>query len=156
MEDRRLGISFGSINTGLPKDIVEQIIAAERIPVQKMEARKAKENDKKVLVQELTKLVEDLRGVLTANLNDRALRDFSVTTREDLIGVNVDKNVAQPGEYQLEVLQLAQKSSAQSSGFDDPNSTYTGVGFVQYNLPNGENREIYVDANHASLNGMAE
>ena len=32
-----MGIAFGSISTGLPKDIVKQIMSAEQIPVQNME-----------------------------------------------------------------------------------------------------------------------
>lgn len=151
-----MGIAFGSINTGLPKDIVKQIIAADKIPITKMEERKGKIGEKQKLLNELTQLVQNLRGEVTRNASARSLREFSVSSNEDLVGVTVDKNIAEPGNYQFEVSSLAQKSSAMSSGFEDPDEDYLGVGFIQYFLPNGETKDVYVDAEHSSLRGMAK
>ena len=151
-----LGISFGSINTGLPKDIVQQLVAAERIPLQKMEVRKAMISDKKKLVTELTGLIEGIKGDINANSDARGLRELRVETNTDIIGVALDKNIAQPGIHQLEVLQLAQKSTAISSGFADKDESYVGVGFIQYTLPNGETRDLYVDSDNSSLTGIAK
>ena len=53
-----MGISFGSIGTGVPKDIVQQIMAAERVSLNKLEIRKDKIDAKNALVDELGKLVE--------------------------------------------------------------------------------------------------
>jgi flagellar hook-associated protein 2 len=154
--DQGLAISFGSINTGLPKDIVQQIMAAEKIPLDKLENNKSKLGEKKILVDELIKLVNEAKGTIAKNGNARSLRELMVETNEDILGVTVDKNIADPGSFQFEVLQLARKSSAMTSGFEDPNNSYVGVGFIQYFLPNGENRSIYVDSDHASLNGIAK
>ena len=66
-----LGISFGSINTGLPKNIVQQLVEAERIPIQKLEGRKAKIANKKALVGQLTGLVQGLRTDLRANSSSK-------------------------------------------------------------------------------------
>jgi len=151
-----LSISFGSINTGLPKDIVKQIISAEQIPVQNMEKQKSKIADKKGLVDQLAKLVEDIRGNLAQNANARALREFKVDTNTDIIGVTTDKSRAMPGSYQIEVMELAQKSSAMSTGFEDKDESYVGVGFIQYTLPDGETKDIYVDSDNASLSGIAK
>jgi flagellar hook-associated protein 2 len=154
--EEKLGISFGSINTGLPKDIVKQIIAAERLPVQKMQARKADQESRKVLITELTSLVEAIRGDLAKNPNSRSLRELKVDTREDLVGVTIDKNIATPGVYQIEVVDLAQKSSGMSSAFADKDDSDIGVGFIQYTLPDGETKEIYIDSDNASLSGVAK
>lgn len=154
MEDF-LGIEFGSINTGLPKDIVQQIMKAERAPIDKMNERKAKIENKEKLVSDLIKLVEGMRANLDENSNAKSLRELQYKTNDELIGVTLDKNLAGPGSYQMEVVSLAQKSSAMSSGFADKDESYIGVGFIQYSLPNGENREVYVDSDHASLNGVA-
>ena len=151
-----LGIAFGSISTGLPKDIVKQIIAAEQIPVQNMEKQKSKIADKKGLVDQLLKLVEDVRGNLATNANARALRELKVDTNNDLIGVTTDKSRAVPGSYQIEVTSLAQKSSAMSTGFEDKDESYVGVGFIQYTMPNGETKDVYVDSDNASLSGVAK
>ncbi|WP_127715294.1 flagellar filament capping protein FliD [Halobacteriovorax sp. HLS] len=151
-----MSISFGSINTGLPKDIVKQIVAAERIPLQKMDERKGKISDKKALVGELIKLMEGVKGEVLKNGNARSLRELKVQTNDDIIGVSADKNIAQPGTYQLEVTQLSQKSSAMTSGFEDPDESYVGVGFIQYYLPNGDSKELYVDSDNSSLNSLAK
>lgn len=151
-----MSISFGSINTGLPKDIVKQIISAEQIPVQNMEKQKGKIADKKALVDQLVKLVEDVRGNLMQNASARSLREFKVDTNDDIVGVAVDKNRAVPGTYQIEVLELAQKSSAMSTGFADKDESYVGVGFIQYTLPDGETKDIYVDSENSSLTAIAK
>jgi flagellar hook-associated protein 2 len=150
-----LGISFGSINTGLPKDIVKKIMEAERIPIKNMENRKSKISDKKKLVSELGKLVEDIRGFLAQNINARSFRELKATTGNDAIAVTVDKNVARTGNTSIEVVQLAKKSSAMSSGFADPEKSYVGVGYITYTLPNGDSKEIYIDSDDASLKGIA-
>jgi len=147
---------MGSINTGLPKDIVKQLMEAERAPIAKMQARKEKIGDKKKLVDELVKLTEDIRGFLNINGNAKGLRELKVQTNNEMIDVDVDKNLAQPTSRQIEVIQLAQKSSAISNGFIDKEKSYIGVGFIKYSLPNGTSKEIYVDSDHASLEGIAK
>ena len=151
-----MGIAFGSINTGLPKDIVKQIMAAEQVPIQNMEKQKSKIADKKGLVEQLMKLMEEVRGNLALNANARALRELKIDTNNDIINATVDKNRAVPGNYQFEVTDLAQKSSAMSTGFADKDNSYVGVGFIQYTLPDGSKKEVYVDSDNASLAGIAK
>ena len=151
-----LGISFGSIGTGLPKDIVQQLLAAEKIPMEKMNARKANIEEKKKLVVELTRLVDDINSWIRSNSDEKAFRELKTNARDDIVGVTVDKNVADTGNHQLEVLELAQKSSAMSTGFEDKDESYLGVGFIQYTLPSGDKHEIYVDESHSSLSGVAK
>ncbi len=152
-----MGISFGSINSGLPKDIVQQIVEAEKIPINQMEARKGKIENKKALVQQLTSLIENMRGEVLKNKNARSLRELAINTGDATnIAVNADKNIAEPGKYQLEVVQLAQKSSTISNGVEDKDKTYVGVGYIKAVLPNGDKKEIYVDEGSATLSGIAK
>lgn len=151
-----MGIAFGSISTGLPKDIVKQIMTAEQVPIQNMEKQKSKISDKKGLVDQLYKMVDEVRGNLALNANARALRELKIDTNNDIIGVTADKNRAVPGSYQFEVTSLAQKSSAMSTGFEDKDESYVGVGFIQYTLPNGETKDLYIDSDNASLSGVAK
>jgi flagellar hook-associated protein 2 len=146
---------MGSINTGLPKDIVQRLMEAERLPVKQMEVRKEKIAEKSGLVGELIQLVEGVRSNLAQNTNARALREFKVEANEEIVNVSTDKNTAEPGSYQFEVLQLAQKSSAMSSGFADKDKSNIGVGFIQYRLPDGTKKEVYVDHNNSSLSSVA-
>ncbi|MFA7614836.1 MAG: flagellar cap protein FliD N-terminal domain-containing protein, partial [Candidatus Caldatribacteriota bacterium] len=152
-----MGISFGSINSGLPKDIVQQILEAEKIPIHQMEYRKAKIENKKALVDQLRGLLEAARGEVLKSKGQRSLRELAVETGDSKdITVTADKNLAEPGKYQLEVLQLAQKSSAITNGVEDKDKTYLGVGYIKAVLPNGEKKEIYVDEKNATLSGIAK
>ena len=150
-----MGISFGSIGTGLPKDIVQQIMAAERLSLNKMEERKVKFDTKKGLVSDLITLVEGMKTDIFLNSNTRGLRELKVETDEKFVTVTPDKTLARPGSYQFEVLQLARKSSAITNGFPDKDETSVGVGFLQYELPNGESKDIYVDAENSTLESIA-
>jgi len=152
-----LGISFGSINSGLPKDIVQQIVEAEKIPIKQMEARKGKIENKKALVGQLIGLVESMRGEILKNKGARSLREMKINTGDNPnIAVTADKNVADPGKYNLEVVSLAQKSSAISNSVEDKDKTYLGVGYIKAVLPNGDTKEIYVDQENATLSGIAK
>ncbi len=151
-----MGIAFGSINSGLPKDIVQQIVAAEKIPLEQMNVRKGKIENKKALLGDLTAHVENLRGDIYSSKSARSFREFQVNVSEDWVDVSVDKNIAEPGAYQLEVIQLAQKSSAISNGVEDKDKTYLGVGYIQYELPDGETKEVYIDSDSSSLSGIAK
>jgi flagellar hook-associated protein 2 len=152
-----LGISFGSINSGLPKDIVQQIVEAEKMPIKQMEARKEKIENKKNLVGQLTTLVENMRGEILKNKTERSLRELAVNTGGATnIAVSADKNVALPGKYQLEVLELAQNASAVTNGVEDKDKTYIGVGYMRAVMSNGKEKEIYVDEAHSSLTGVAK
>lgn len=152
-----MGISFGSINSGLPKDIVQQIVEAEKVPIKQMEARKEKVESKKNLVGQLTTLVENMRGEVLKNKSERSLRELAVNTGDSTnIAVSADKNVALPGKHQLEVVSLAQKASAVTNGVEDKDKTYLGVGYMRAVMPNGEEKEIYVDEAHANLTGIAK
>ncbi|GEM_PF-198795 len=156
-QEESLGISFGSINSGLPKDIVQQIIEAEKIPINQMEYRKAKIENKKALVDQLRGLLEATRGEVLKSKGQRSLRELSVETGDHKeINVTADKNLAEPGKYQLEVIQLAQKSSAITNGVKDKDKTYLGVGYIKAILPNGDKKEIYVDEKNATLSGIAK
>ncbi len=126
------------------------------MPLKQMEERKQKLQEKKALVGELTKLMEGLRTDVISNSNARSLRELKVETNEGIVGVNLDKNLAGPGNYQLEVLELAQKSTAMSSGFEDAENSYVGVGFIKFTLPNGDTKEIFIDPENASLKGIAK
>jgi flagellar hook-associated protein 2 len=151
-----LGISFGSINTGLPKDIVQQIMKAERMPLQKMETRKGKHGEKMALVEQLTALVEAVQGDVRQNGTPRQLRELSAIGNDSIIDITLDKNIAQLGTHQFEVIQLAQKSSAITSGFEDPETSNVGVGFIQYTLPDGSTKDVYIDSDNSSLRGIAK
>ena len=143
--------------SGLPKDIVQRLVEAEREPIRKLEIRKKDEESKLKLVQDLSKRVGDITASLKDLTRFRSFRDLMpVNSKPELMDVTVDKNTAEPGSYQIEVVQLAGQSSMMSNGFPDPDDTEVGAGYFSYELPNGEVKEVYIDPDNSTLNGIAK
>jgi len=148
---------MGSMASGLPKDIVQRLVDAEREPIRKLEAHKKDEEGRLKLVQDLSTKVNEISGSLKELTSFRNFRDLMATnSKPDLMDVSVDKTLAEPGSYQIEVMQLAGQSSMMSNGFADPNQTEVGAGYFSYELPSGESKEVYIDPDNSTLNGIAK
>jgi len=158
-----MGIRFGSINTGLPPDIVKQIIQSERRPIMALEDQKGKLEERGKLVSEIQGLVREIESSVREIDSMRKFRLLKADVgREDLMRVDIDSQVAQPGEYEIKIELLAQKSSAISNGFPDPDETDVGVGYFSYELPESEQhpdglyKEVWIDSDDNTLNGLAK
>src|SRR5688572_18807145 len=104
--------------SGLPPNIVEQIMEAERIPVKTMEVQKAKEDDKMKLVTDLETKISDITKNITELVGIRGFTAQKVTSGDpNIVDGLVDPNTSVTGEWQIEVIQLAQKPGAVSNGF---------------------------------------
>ncbi|MGZ3705956.1 MAG: flagellar filament capping protein FliD [Bdellovibrionota bacterium] len=149
-------IALGSMGTGLPKDIVQRLVDAEREPIRQLEARKHNEEARLKLVNDLSSKVTDIAGSLKDLTRFRNFRELSATNgRPEVMDVTVDKNAADPGTYQIEVVQLAGHSSMMSNGLPDADDSQIGAGYFSYKLPSGENKEVYIDPDNSTLNGIA-
>lgn len=149
------GIRFGSINTGLPPNIVDQLIEAERIPVKQMEQKKAKSEEKLKLVQDLDTKVQAIRGSLGELANTKGFTDVKLTSGDpNIISGVVDPAAYQAGNWNIEVVQLAQKASVMTNGFPDKDKTEIGVGYFRFKTANG-NKDVYIDGKNNTLEGAA-
>jgi len=152
-----LGISFGSINTGLPPNIVKQLVEAERMPLKALEARKGKEQEKLKLVDDLTSKVREIASGLRELGSTRGFSDIKIETGDpNVVAATAEKGVAQKGNYMVEVMKLAHKTAAASNGFPDKNETQVGVGYLKIKDASGGAREVYVDKNNNTLEGLAK
>jgi len=151
-----VGISFGSINTGLPPNIVQQLIDAERQPVKALEARKGKEQEKLKLVDDLTTKVRDIFAGLRELGGTKGFTDLKLETGDDKVLTGAaDKSVATPGTYEIEVEKMAVKTSAASNGFPDKDQSQVGIGYFKAEMPDGSTKEIYVDNKNNTLEKLA-
>lgn len=150
------GIRITGMASGLPPNIVEQLMDAERIPVQQMEASKAKSEDRLKLVQDLESKVSDITKNLNELTSNGGFIDKKFTSGDpNVVDGLVDPQTAIPGDYSLEVVQLAQKPGAISNGFPDKNETQIGVGYIKFDTPDGE-KEVYINGNNSTLEGVAK
>ncbi|WP_347356218.1 flagellar filament capping protein FliD [Bdellovibrio sp.] len=142
--------------SGLPPNIVEQLMDAERIPVKQMEVGRAKQEDKLKLVQDLETKVNDITknlGELTSTSGFVDKKFLSGDT--NVVDGQVDPQTAIPGDYAIEVVQLAQKPAAISNGFPDKNETQMGTGYIKFQTPEGT-KEVYINGNSSTLEGVAK
>lgn len=150
------GIRISGMASGLPPNIVDQLMDAERIPVKTMEAQKAKNEDKLKLVGELETKVNDIVKNLGELTNTKGFADRKLTSGDpNIADGTLDPNTAVPGDYSLEVMQLAEKPSAISNGFPDKDKTQMGVGYIKFKTAEGT-KEVYINGENSTLTGVAD
>src|SRR3712207_4242143 len=126
-------IQFGSINTGLPPNIVEQLVEAERIPIKNLETQKKKSEEKLKLVTEVEGKISDIRKGLAELASTRGFSDIKVMSGDqNIVTGTVDPARAQAGSWNIEVVSLAQKASAMTNGFPDKDKTEIGTGYMRF------------------------
>ncbi len=149
------GIRITGMASGLPPNIVEQLMDAERIPVQQMEVNRGKQEEKLKLVQELETKVQDITKHLSDLTSRNGFVDRKFTSSDDnVISGQVDPNVAVPGDHSLEVVQLAESPGAVTNSFPDKDKTTLGVGYLKFETEQGT-KEVYINSKTSTLEGIA-
>jgi flagellar hook-associated protein 2 len=151
-----LGISFGGINTGLPPNIVEQLIEAEKFPIKTMEAQKGKQESKLKLVQDLEGKLSALTGSLGGLASAKGFKDIKLNTGDpNIVAGVVDPEVGATGSWNIEVVKLAEKASAITNGFPDKDRTEIGTGYFRFHTADGD-KEIYINGSNNTLDKVAQ
>ncbi|AHZ86689.1 flagellar filament capping protein FliD [Bdellovibrio bacteriovorus] len=148
------GFRITGMASGLPPNIVEQLMEAERIPVKQMEVGRAKQEDKLKLVQDLETKVNDITKNLGELTSTSGFVDKKFLSGDpNIVDGQVDPGSAIPGDYAIEVVQLAQKPAAMSNGFPDKDQTQIGVGYIKFETPEGT-KEVYINGSNSTLDGV--
>lgn len=141
--------------SGLPPNLVDQVIEAERAPIKQMQDQKAKIEDKVKLVTDLETKINDISKNLQAVISAKGFVDKKFNSSfPDIVSGTLDPNLADSGEWNLEVLQLAGKPSVVTGGFPDKDKTTMGVGYIKFDTANGE-KEVYIDEDNSTLEKIA-
>lgn len=151
-----MSIRINGLASGLPPNLVDQVIEAERMPVKQMEDRKNKISDKVKLVTDLETKVNDISKNLGSVVSARGFVDKKMTSGfPDIIDGTLDPDVAEPGEWTLEVVQLAGKPSVVTNGMPDKDKTTMGVGYIKFDTEEGM-KEVYISEENSTLEKIAE
>jgi flagellar hook-associated protein 2 len=149
-------ISFGGINTGLPPNLVEQIIDGERMSIRVLESRKKNDESRLALVSDLEANVGKIRGSISELANTKGFSDVQLLSGDpNIVQGVVDPELAQPGSWNVEVMELAQKPSAITNGFPDKDRTEIGVGYFSFDTPDGK-KEVYINGENNTLDGVVK
>lgn len=150
------GIRISGMASGLPPDIVEQIMNVEKIPIKNLESKKGKQEDMLKLVGEIEGKISDITKNVGELVGTRGFNDSKLTSGEpSIVDGTVDPSVASTGDYTVEVTQLAQKPGALTNGFPDKDNTQIGVGYIKFETPEGE-KEVYINPDNSTLEGVVK
>ena len=152
-----MGLRMDPMGGGQFSSAIKSIMEAERQPLKQLETRKGREEAKLKLFGEFKSKFANFDTLLSNFTNPRKFREVKAEmgSGDKLASVSVDKDKAVPGSYQLEVLQLAGRSSLVSNGFADPEKKVLGVGYLVMRDASGHKDEVYIGGDGASLNGVA-
>jgi flagellar hook-associated protein 2 len=153
------GISMDSVSNLSPEfqKAFGAAMTADRKPIQQLEDKKAVIESKVNLLNDLNSKVDSLKQSIPALGSPFAIRDLSFTSDDDkIITGSADKNSTDKGKYAIEVLQLAGSASALSNALPDKTETKLGSGYLSFTTKSGETKEIFIDDENATLEGMAK
>ena len=147
-----LGLRVGAGGGGQFQEAIQKILEMEQKPIIALDARRKQIEAKQKNFGTFKKAFSDLQGTLYGLSSVKALREFKVDLGDgkNLMDVQIDKDRAQPGSYEIEIEQLARKSAIITNGFSDPEEKLLGMGYVTVKGPES-NFEIFIDENQGSL-----
>ncbi len=149
-------ITFGGINTGLPPNLVDQLIEAEKIPIKNMQTQKGKSESRMKLVTEIETKINDIQGKIGELANSKGFTDIKLNSSDpNVINGTVDPSIAANGTWTVEVENLAEKAAAITNGFPDKDQTQLGVGYFRFKTPDGD-KSVYITASNNTLEGAAK
>lgn len=149
------GLGIGQAS-GLPPNIVEKLMEAERIPLISLENTKAKVQNKLDLVEDLNTKVRDIRTAIGELASNKGFTDLKLISGDpNIIQGTIEPNSGAKGSWNVEVIQMAQKAAAISNGFPDKDETEIGVGYLSFETKEGT-KEVYINGDNATLSGVAK
>ncbi len=149
-----MGISLGGLGSGLPPNIVDQLMEAEKIPIKTIEKNKGKEEARLKLVTELETKLNAITGSIGALASTKGFSDVKLITGDaNIVQGTVDPSSSVNGNWNIEVIELAQKSAAITNGFPDKDKTQVGVGYFRFQTPDGS-KDVYVNGSNNTLEGI--
>ena len=149
------GIRISGLASGLPPNLVDQVIEAERMPLKTIQDSKAKVEDKVKLVSDLETKINDINKSLGVIVGAKGFVDKKFSSGfPDVIEGTIDPEIADAGEWTVEVLQLATKPSVVTNGFPDKDKTTMGVGYINFETMDGP-KEVYITEENSTLDKIA-
>ncbi|MCB0362758.1 MAG: flagellar hook associated protein, partial [Bdellovibrionales bacterium] len=148
-------ITFGGMASGLPPNLVDQLVEAEKQPIKVLEVKKSKQEARLKLVNDLESRLGKVKDSIGTLASTKGFNDIKVQTGDpNIVQGAVDPNASVSGSWNIEVVELAQKASAITNGFPDKNRTEIGVGYFNFETPEGD-KEVYINGSNNTLEGAA-
>ncbi len=146
-----MSITFSGLATGLDTDsIVKDIMALERAPLDRIEAKKTAEADRLKAYEQFKSRLDGLKSAAAAMSLTSQIRSTSVSlSSEDAF--TATSSSGSLGNYNISVAQLSQVQKTISGGFSSKTDSLLGTGTVTVN-----GTEITVTDDNNSLVGLLQ
>lgn len=120
-----------------------------------MEIKKQNQEAKLQLVGDLEGRVNQLRDTLKEIIGGKQFKDYALNISDpSILNGSVTAENAIPGQWDLEVLKLAENAGALSNWAPDKDETQFGVGYLRFDTPDG-GKDVYINNGNNTLTGMA-
>jgi flagellar hook-associated protein 2 len=148
-------VTIGGLASGLPPNLVDQLVQAERMPIKNLEVRKDKDQTKLGLVNDLESKIRAIGASLAGLASQKGFNDIKLESGDpNVISGTVDPSMAPKGSWNVEVVSLAQKAGAVTNGFPDKDTSQIGVVYFKFYTPQGT-KEVYINGNNNTLEKAA-
>jgi flagellar hook-associated protein 2 len=148
-------VTIGGLSSGLPPNLVDQLVNAERQPIRNLEDRRGKIEVKLNLVEDLETKLRAVESSLGTLASAKGFSDIKLESGDpNVVQGSVDPTLAPKGNWNIEVMELAQKAAAITNGLPDKDKSTIGVGYFRFHLPDGD-KEVYINSGNNTLEGAA-
>ncbi len=150
-----MAISFGGLGSGLPPNIVDQLMEAEKIPIKQIETNKGKQQNRLKLVSDLETKLNGVTSTIGVLASTKGFSDIKlVSGDQNAVQGVVDPSKSVNGNWNIEVVELAQKAAAITNGLPDKDKTQIGTGYFRFETPEGK-KEVYINSSNNTLEAVA-
>ncbi|MBS1983865.1 MAG: flagellar filament capping protein FliD [Bdellovibrionales bacterium] len=135
---------------------MNKLVQVEEKGIQKLDAKKAAFDNKLKLVKDLKTKATEARDAVTPFKTPQDFRELVGTSSDpSILNVTaVDKSKAQTGNYDIEVVQLANTNTISTFGFPDKDRSRVGVGYITFDTQDGS-KDVYISSDNNTLEGVA-
>jgi flagellar hook-associated protein 2 len=135
----------------------DKIARLENNKLNKFDQKSAVEDNKLKLVQDLKGRFQKIRDTMNPFASPQDFRELTGRSSNENIAKisSIDKGVAKPGSYEIEVLNLANTNSVMTYGMPDRDRSEVGVGYISFKDVEGETHEVYINHSNNTLDGVA-
>ncbi len=156
MEVRNPAITFSGLASGLDTaGIVENLVKLERMPIDKLEARKSIMEKQKDLFQDLSDKLQALEDIAEKLKKSSSWDVYESSMSESgYFKANITGQ-ATTGTHHVKVNSVAQSEVETSNGYADTTATSVGAGTLSITV-DGETTDITVDSSNDTLGSLVD
>jgi len=150
-----MAITIGGLATGLDtKTLIDGLMAAERVPVTRLQSRRAGVQSTIDAFAALRPRVNELGTAAKAMKSKSDFRAFKASSSAEEFVTATASGAASAGVYSLEVSQLAQNEIEKSNGWADKDTTSVGTGTLSLTV-GGVVTNVAIGNSTKTLQGVA-